>query len=195
MNGKSRLTAVLLLSAILILTMSITAMAGKAKFETKNNRFEIKLSKQEVKQTTKTAKKLAHGIDLWHDANLKSDNTLIGKYEKQIQEIINSDLQHSYKLVTRFEVEVNRSAGTFDDKNSGRASRVDDRNDLKSDVKDLKKAREMAKVKEKLYYAITHSDSFSNQYRLLNDYIDLLGRELGLNRVELAEDLGEWEEE
>ena len=194
MKGKSRLVAAVMMAIIMVASLGMQAFAGKSKFEAKNSRFEIKLSKQELKQTTKTAKKLAHGIDLWHDANLKSDDALIGKYEDNIQAIINSDIQHSHKLVNRFEAEVNRSAGEYKKNDGSRASRVDDGRDFRDDVRDLKKARELAKVKEKLYYAIKHSESFSNKYRLLNDYIDLLSRELGINRVELAEDVGEWKE-
>ncbi len=39
------------------------------------------------------------------------------------------------------------------------------------------------------------TDAFSNKYRLLGDYIDLLRRELGMTRLELAEDIKERHED
>ena len=42
---------------------------------------------------------------------------------------------------------------------------------------------------EKLYISLKRSEAFSNQYRLFNDYIDLLKNELGVDKVELAEEI------
>ena len=184
-----------ILAVILVAGLSLQAVAGKYRQEKKADRLEIKLSQNELQEATKCAKQLAHAIDLWHDANLKSDEGLIGKYEEKLHSIITTDIESSVKTVSRFEAEVNRSARESQANGGNRVERKDDYRDFKDDVADLKTARELAKVKEKLSYAIRHSESFSNKYRLLNDYLDILSREIGVDRIELAEDFQEWQED
>ena len=183
------------LAVSLVAGLSLQAVAGKYQDEKKANRLEIRLSRSELKETTRSAKQLAHMIDLWHDANLKSDAGLIKKYEEKLHSIIGADVQFSVQKVRRFEAEVNLSVGEHQADQGNRVENKADYRAFQNNVADLKTARELAKVKEKLDFAVRNSESFSNKYRLLNDYLDILSREVGINRVELAEDFHEWEGE
>lgn len=159
------------------------------------DRKEIRQDRIELAQTQSAFKKLNRAVDFWHDAWLKGDGKKIEQYEQGFCHIIRDDIEASRRLISRHEDELRRSAAEFGQRHDSKAARKDDRADMRDDIADLKRARGLVKVKERLYRTLVRSSAFSNQYRLLGDYLDLLARELGMGRLELAEDIEERHED
>ena len=121
-----------------------------------------------VDQMASMIKKLIRATDLWHDANLKGDHDKIVKSEKAIFEVIQADLNFSRDHLKK-ERHIADSVGTvvYQEK--------------------VKQVAGMLRVKERLLQSLRHAEAFSNKYRLLGDYIDLLKMERRANSVELVE--------
>ena len=56
-------------------------------------------------------------------------------------------------------------------------------------------AEGLLRTKLRLKASFVHSTTFSAKYRLLGDYVEVLRNQLGIVRVELAEDLEELKED
>jgi hypothetical protein len=120
------------------------------------------------------SERLAYGIDLWYDAVLKGDEVNGRKYEAKIDEFLQQDLSTDEQFVDA----VTRLAVAELYPNSGLAD---------SSVKALfGETCELLHCKQALVKAWNRSESMSNKYRLLGDYIQLLRRELGLPKLRLA---------
>lgn len=186
------------LRSILLGAVLTTAIAGSAAAELKDQQVpkdqkEIVQQHESVKQTRLTIKKLAHGIDLWHDANLKGDFDKILKFEKKIREIIRADIKQAVDVVSesewQYELELRKArAGDSNEAVSHKDAKEQGHNSV-----DLKSSKKLIKAKEVLFVSLRRSQAFSNKYRLLNDYLDLLKRELGIERIELADDFNNWD--
>lgn len=163
--------------------------------EVKADKIELQKDKQEFQQTRMIYKKLHHGVDLWHDANLKGDTDKIRKYRNRLFELIRSDLTNSRQEIARGEAELSRSWKEFKGEQPKSDEKADDRHDLRDDVNDLKQRQLLARTKAKLFVTLKRSEAFSNRFRLLNDYLDLLRGELNINRIEVAEDIKELRED
>ena len=188
------------LRSIFLGVVLTTAIAGSAATEPKDQQVpkdqkEIVQQQESVKQTRLTIKKLAHGIDLWHDANLKGDFDKVLKFEKKIHEIIKADIKKAVDIVSESEWqhELELRKARADDSNEG----VSEKNHNEQGHRDvgLKSSKKLIKAKEVLFVSVKRSHAFSNKYRLLNDYLDLLKRELGIERIELADDFDDWDNE
>lgn len=156
---------------------------------------EIKEDHQFIKHTRKTLDELNRAIDLWHDANLKGAEKKIASAEENIQIILQADITASWDHIGESEIEVFESAKELKSTPATGVARRDDRVDLRDDIKDLKRAKIVVRTKERLYSSIEKSKAFSNKYRLLGDYTDVLKKQLGLSRIELAEDRAELKED
>lgn len=180
-----------LISFIVALAFAVGAAAGESYFEKKQDKKEIRQDKGVLGATSAVLDRLTRSIDLWVEANLKGDGKNIHKYETAIFEQIRADIASSRRLVERYEAEVRRSTSEYNRPHDTRAGHRDDRADLRDDVKDLHQARQLLRVKERLASSLHRTTAFSNKYRLLGDYKEVLRRELGMARVELAEDVNE----
>lgn len=176
----------------LLLAAGVTAGPTAEKVADKQ---EIKTDHKFIKQTQKTLNELDRAIDLWHDANLKGAEKKIILAQQKIKEILQADITASWDRIGESEVEVFKSAEESKATSGNGAARSDDRVDLRNDIKDLKQAKMIVKTKERLYSSIEKSKAFSNKYRLLGDYTDVLKKQLGLSRIELAEDRAELKED
>jgi hypothetical protein len=116
-------------------------------------------------------------------ANLEGDPGKIERHQSKLFGLIRADIKQSHTFVQRREMEASQSAGDLQNRNKRK-----EHQDLRVDLANLKTARQLVMAKEKLFFALKRSDTFSNKYRLLNDYVELLQRELGVVRMELAED-------
>lgn len=167
------------------------AAAGDDYFEKKRDRTEISQDKRELTATDAAFARLSGTIDRWVQANLDGDDKKVRRYEEAIFHQVEADVLSSRRVVERYEAEVRGSAREYDRPHDSRVVRRDDRADLRDDIGDLRRARQLLKAKERLVSSLRRTIAFSNKYRLLGDYVEILRRELGMTRLELAEDVNE----
>lgn len=187
------LTRSILVTILLVLPAAGTKAGSTA--EKVADKQEIKEDHQFIKHTRKTLDGLNRAIDLWHDANLKGGEKKIAFTEEKIQEILRADITASWDRIGESEIEVLENAEEFKSTPATGVARRDDRADLRDDIKDLRQSRIVVRTKEQLFSSIQKSKAFSNKYRLLGDYTDVLKKQLGLSRIELAEDRAELRED
>jgi len=171
-----------------------TVMAGPVFHENAGDRAEIKKDKKEINQTRATYDLLSHTVDLWHDANLKGIGAKIVQYDNEIVDIAKNDIRTSEAHIAQCRSEVSRSKVESDRPHITRIGKADDQRDLRDDRYDLKQARTITQIKQRLIDSYDKSDQFSNKYRLINDYLAVLKRKLKSHQVELAEDVRELRE-
>ncbi|HWR83499.1 MAG TPA: hypothetical protein VN285_09360 [Candidatus Deferrimicrobium sp.] len=165
------------------------AVRGEGNFrDPRLDRREIRQDRREQRQTDSIQFRLSAAKDLWVEANLKDDEDDIRTHEGIIRDVISIDIDVSRQTVARFQSEALRSAAEFYEGHEHPFTRIDDRLDKRDDVRDLRRARQLLAAKEGLAEAFTKTDAFSNKYRLLEDYLDILRREQGLVQTEVAED-------
>ncbi|MFQ5500528.1 MAG: hypothetical protein ACE5FH_12755 [Candidatus Zixiibacteriota bacterium] len=171
--------------AFVILFLLVPAVqAGNAGHQIQQDKKEIRWDRRQFQQTSITLNKLTDRIDIWHDAWLKGDNKATRRNQVRIEELIRSDIRQSQEFVKWFEGELAKSR-------SHRRDGSESQFDVRDDRFDLAGARRLYRVKQQLATAMGRTDSFSNKYRLLGDYQEVLRRELRLTTVELAEDVSE----
>lgn len=180
---------------IIILAFASSAAAPGNNLEKKQDKREIRQDKRELGATSATLDRLSGTIDHWVEANLIGHNKKARSYEESILEQIQADIASSRQQLERYEAEVHSSAREYNRLPQSRAARHDDRADLSDDVKDLHLAKRLLKEKERLASSLRKVTTFSNKYRLLGDYIEVMRRELGIVKVELVEDANELRED
>ncbi len=176
-----RLSLAILLVGLVLVGMSWAAAGDKAPAQK-----EIRQDKQEITQAKQALDEFKECIDQWHMANLEGAPDKIERHQSKLFGIIRVDIKQSHIFVQRREREAGASASDLQE-----TSNRNQQQDLRVDLANLKIARQLVMAKEKLFFALKRSKTFSNKYRLLNDYVELLQRELGVVRVELAEDVRE----
>jgi hypothetical protein len=178
-----------LTAAGLVLVFSVFVSAGDSGVESAVAKKEFRFDVREAERTATVEKNLSHEIDLWHDSALKRNGKRMRSHEKRIFDIIQDDLQARDRLIYRYENEAARSAKDVMQESGPTvvAPAVEKRRAV-NDIKDLRQARQLLKAKELLFDSIKRTDTFSNRYRLLGDYLEIVKRESRLNMVELAED-------
>jgi hypothetical protein len=130
--------------------------------------------------------RLSHWVDLWHDAHLKGNDKEIEKLDSEIDRILSEDIQASRAIVKTVCEEwiLKNASGPEQSRNliEERAS--------ESEQQEHQEMVELmigfANTKAELYKSISKTEAFSNKYRLLGDYINLLRKELDMPRVRLA---------
>ncbi|HEX2898071.1 MAG TPA: hypothetical protein VHP63_08495 [candidate division Zixibacteria bacterium] len=179
----------ILTAAGLVLALSICAMAGDNGVASAAAKKEFRFDVREAERTATVEKNLSHEIDLWHDSALKRNGKRMRAHEKRIFDMIQDDLQARDRLIYRYE---NEAAGSVknvvQEPGTVSAAPAVEKRQAVNDIKDLRKARQLLKAKELLFDSIKRTDTFSNRYRLLGDYLEIVRRESRLNTVELAED-------
>ncbi len=183
-----------LIFIILVLTFASGAAAGNY-LEKKQDKRDIRQDKKELRATSAALARLSGTVDRWVEANLTGHNKKARGYEESILEQIQADIVSSKQQLERYEAEVSSSAKEYNRPHQSRVVRHDDRADLHDDAKDLHLARQLLKEKERLALSLRKVTAFSNKYRLLGDYMDVMQRELGIIKVELVEDAKEFRED
>lgn len=184
-----------LIFIILVLSFASGAAAVGNDLEKKQDKSEIRQDKMELVATSATLDRLSGTIDRWVEANLTGNNKKANSYEESILEQIQADIASSRRQLERYEAEVRSSAKEYNLLHQSRAARHDDQADLRDDVKDLHLAGRLLKEKERLASSLHKVATFSNKYRLLGDYMEVMRRELGMAKVELVEDANELRED
>jgi len=185
----------------LFLSVIITAMlffsvvyAGNGKYEKKQDIKEIHQDKKDIGNSKATLEKLKQKIDIWHEANLCGNSRLCREKEIEIFDILKNDINTTQDRIERYRQKINRSGFESGKAHYSKIQKIDDRRDFRDDKSDLKTAQNLYKVKKRLYQSLHKTSSFSNKYRLLGDYVSIINREMGLKKLELAEDYQELHE-
>lgn len=175
-----------LLAAVFMLAFTGASFAGDNSAE--YSAFDIKLDVREMNRTDKVSQELSHEVDLWHDAILKRNAKRVRKHQKRIFSLIDSDIRARSQAVRRYEREANKSVKNIvENVRADEPVSASEKYAAKDDIKDLRKARQLVKAKEILFDSIKRTETFSNRYRLLGDYLEIVSRENRLNKIELAE--------
>ena len=180
-----------LISIIAILLVFSVVFAANGKYEKKQDIKEIHQDKKDIGKTRTTLGKLKQKIDIWHEANLFGNTGLCREKEIEILDILDEDINATKARIEKYRQEVNRSGFESRRAHYSKVQKIDDRRDFRDDKSDLKTAQNLYKVKKRLYLSLKKTSSFSNKYRLLGDYVSILNREMGLKKLELAEDYQE----
>jgi len=173
----------------LILALAICAFAGDNQSQNKVTKSEFRFDLRETERTNDVVKNLSHEIDLWHDAALKRNGKRMRAHEKRIFDVIEEDIQARDRVIYRYENEASHStAKVITEPGPAVSAPPHERLEARDDIKDLRKAKQLVKAKQLLYDSIKRTDTFSNRYRLLGDYLEIVKRESRMNSIELAED-------
>lgn len=182
-----------------LLTLTILATtigwAGSPVDETRRDHQEIAKDKHYLDVGKDRIKQLSNAMDLWHDANLKGDQGKIDKYAQELNNMLHKDMEATARVLAQAQVERVRSAREYRSDDKQRSEKADDKRDLVDDRRDAQQLRGILKVKKRLASSIAKSPAFSNKYRLLGDYMDVMKQEVGLTRLELVEDVQELHED
>jgi len=128
-----------------------------------------------------TLVKLSHFVSLWREANLNDDANRAGQYEMELTDMLRTDIRQCMAQIDKCKQQLcsNVETGSVSTVSAGdlqRAVLLDNMQDADS----------LLKTKKRLLGAIIHSSAFSNKFRLLGDYMELLRRELDHNAVKVA---------
>jgi hypothetical protein len=173
----------------LVLALAISSFAGEPGNSQVVAKSEFRFDIREAERINTVVKGLSAEIDLWHDAALKRNGKRMRSHEKRIFDIIENDIQARDRVIYRFENEVVRStANVVGEPGRPAEAPIGEQVEMRDDIKDLRQARQLVKAKELLFDSIKRTETFSNRYRLLGDYLEIVKREGRLNTVEVAED-------
>ncbi len=184
-----------LILLIIVLACASGAIAVGDYAEKKQDKGEIRQDKKELRATSAALTRLSETIDHWVEANLTGHDKKARRYEESILEQIRADITTTRQQLERYEAEVDSSVREYSRAHQSAAARHDDRVDLRDDIKDLNLAKRLLKEKERLSSALREVAAFSNKYRLLGDYMEVMRRELGIAKLELVEDANELRED
>lgn len=119
-------------------------------------------------------------IDLWYQATLAGDNSQANEYENKILRLLSIDIECTQERLLKM-IEQAKSAQNDTDAKTATAD------SLPSPLQDsINFLHSRLKVKRILSSTISDSDAFSNKYRLLGDYVELIRRDVGLPKLKLA---------
>ncbi len=161
---------------LLVVALVFLIVAGVSASEKHDNDSDVVSGKKNyLPESSLTLVKLSHFTNLWHDATLKGDKNKVRQLENDILALIRVDINASHKFVDGQKT----------------ALKEGDKLRLLSYVKnteDLQEFELLLKVKKRLVGSISKTSVFSNKYRLLGDYREILRREVDLTRFELVEE-------
>jgi hypothetical protein len=114
---------------------------------------------------------------LWLEVTLSGVEPEVNRLEKTMMDLVNFDIYISQEKVRELAKETAEQSWREKRDTLVQKTNVDD---------SLQAAIARLNTKEALYRSIKKTGAFSNKYRLLGDYINLLRRELELPRLKLA---------
>jgi len=128
-----------------------------------------------------TLDNLLQEIGLWYDAVLKCNDKGVDKHESRILQIVLNDLDGSQAAV-QYCAKQAALAG----KQAGAGTDVVA--DVAADIRDTEFRRSLSimRSKEQKSKAFVETDTASNKYRLISDYVDILRKQLGMPKLKLA---------
>lgn len=148
---------------------------------------DTKQSGKQINSTIVAFNNLSLAIDFWHDASLKGNRKAVLEHTEMIHEIISEDIKDSYTSISYAKLEASYSKEKNKD-NQNNNSKIDEKHDFKNNKRDLQNEESVLNAKKMLLSALKKSKSFGYSYRLLADYLQLLKQELDAEKIELAGD-------
>jgi len=119
---------------------------------------------------------------LWLEAQLVGDRAEKERLEKDLVGLLNYDIYVNQELVRDLAKQVALASSQKEDA-SGNPLSAAARSEQKAAFEQV---IGRLSIKEALFRSFSRSQAFSNKYRLLGDYIDLLRKELDMPRLKLA---------
>ena len=111
-------------------------------------------------------------MDLWHDAILKGDEALAARYAVLIDNILTEDISATEMACQRLE----------------KKAESDQMKHARAECKqETERVRVLIKEKKELARQVRANVEFTEKYRRLGIYINLLRRELGMPKAKFAE--------
>ncbi|MDZ4723298.1 MAG: hypothetical protein SGI97_05280 [candidate division Zixibacteria bacterium] len=126
-------------------------------------------------------------VDSWHLATLHEDKSRLSSSWSSIQQVIVDDLKETQQEVRNLAYTIAFYAAESAEYSSGQewSEAHEESLDNSAQIAFQEKFSSL-KSKRLISAAINASSAFSNKYRLLGDYVDLLRRELGMKRIAYA---------
>lgn len=182
-----RLTKLALIAGLFLI--GTTAMAGEHNQANDGHQNQvIENPKQLTFESNTTYQVFDHTIDLWHDAILKGNDKQANFFLDEIYDIVAEDIQTD-KL--QMKMLVRQIEHCYRENSSEGKNLLEGRHQENEDLTRYKAYLPMLSstvcIKEELYRAINKTEAFSNKYRLLGDYKNLLRRELGMPKLNMAD--------
>ena len=118
--------------------------------------------------------------ELWLEAQLAGHREQAALIEKELLGLLNCDIYAHQERVRQLAEDLAPSSNAQVDTANINAA------DSLSRQADFQKSISALNAKEALHRSMEKTGAFSNKYRLLGDYIDLLRRELDMPRLKLA---------
>ena len=129
---------------------------------------------------------LSHSVDLWHDAMLKGDERKTKECRQAIQKFLEEDIESNRSLVKMLTQQVVVNSAVESNQGKNLVEQKPKTKLSKADRELIGRLGNLIKTKELLIEAMRRTEAFSNQYRLLGDYLDLLRKELDMPRLQYA---------
>jgi len=129
-----------------------------------------------------TADSVDRAVERWYEATLAGDNGMSRGCEQRLVKLLTADIDRTQDQLNSLSTHL---ADNSSDSLIGPVPPGSQANPIRDSLSLLK---DQVRLKRMLLDAITKSDAFSNKYRLLGDYVDLLRREVGLPKLKLAAD-------
>ncbi len=171
-------------SIICILSLGLGSAAYSSGENDKAPQLSIPPALQDYYYSGKLPEKLSYSIDLWYDAALKGNDAEIRRFEGVICDFLDNNIKADEQLLGILGEQISRADLVSDTAhNRGRDSLS---NPVTLDQSALTQAWDVVHAKRTLQDGISRTSAFSNKYRLMGDYIELLRRELDLPRLKLA---------
>jgi len=169
-----------------ILALAGFAFAGEKGVRDSRQTVNIPEPLQEYYYAGLEPEKLAYCIDLWYDAALKGDKTKAAQFEQMINDILRTDLDSTRQALSLFGRQLDESQKAELARDSSSALN----NKFSPEILEAQELYGVEwksyKSKERLVESIAGSGSFSNKYRLMSDYIEVLRRDVGLPKLKYA---------
>ena len=171
--------------AALVCTLTLAGSATQANEQTAASQKPSQTSTAKPTCAPVSSVEFSQAIDAWRLARLAGEDKLASEGEKNLLSLIERDLKWCADALEQFDGDDNSKSA---DKST--ATNKKDKNDEQTSVEDTM-AWEMFSAKKQIAWNIRHTDAFSNKYRLLGDYEDLIKREKSADRAGVPLDMQE----
>ena len=115
---------------------------------------------------------LMYAVDLWYDASIKDNPKLVARYDVLLDNTLHQDLEATEGAILHLIEDI--------ESDSPAAVKVQKHQELAG-------VRATLETKQALARSIGQSEGFSEKYRLLGDYINVLRKELGMPKLKFAD--------
>ena len=131
-----------------------------------------------------TLDNLLHEIDLWYDAVLDGNGKDMDRHESGILQIVRDDLDGSQATV-QFCAKQAALAGEL----TGVSMEAVSGAGVDARSAEFRRSLSILRSKEQKSRAFIETETSSNKYRLISDYVDILRKQLGMPKLKLASKL------